>query len=129
MSAAISVPVKAALVNWLPWSVLKISGLPKRANAFSSADTQNDTSIGIRQPPRQHRPARPVDDGDEVEKPSPDRDVGDVGGPDLVRPVDRQIAQEIREDLVVRAPALSSAASAPAPRSPSSASTVARACG
>jgi hypothetical protein len=26
--AAISVPVKAVLVNWLPWSVLKISGLP-----------------------------------------------------------------------------------------------------
>ena len=51
--AAISVPVKAVLVNWLPpcqargrlWSVLKISGLPKRAKASSSADTQNDTSI------------------------------------------------------------------------------------
>jgi hypothetical protein len=26
--AAVSTPVKAALVNWLPWSVLKISGWP-----------------------------------------------------------------------------------------------------
>jgi hypothetical protein len=43
--AAASVPVKAALVNWLPWSVLKISGRPKRASASSSAETQNDTSI------------------------------------------------------------------------------------
>ena len=31
MPALASRPVKAALVNWLPWSVLKISGLPKRA--------------------------------------------------------------------------------------------------
>ena len=45
MPAAASVPVKAALVNWLPWSVLKISGLPKRASASSSASTQNDTSM------------------------------------------------------------------------------------
>ena len=38
-------PVKAALANWLPWSVLKMSGLPKRANASSSAETQNETSM------------------------------------------------------------------------------------
>ena len=44
-SAAISTPVKAALVNWLPWSVLKISGLPNRASASSSAATQNEASI------------------------------------------------------------------------------------
>ena len=42
--AAASMPVAAALVNWLPWSVLKISGRPKRASACSSAETQNDTS-------------------------------------------------------------------------------------
>jgi hypothetical protein len=45
MPAWASVPVKAALVNWLPWSVLKMSGLPKRMSASSSAPTQNDTSI------------------------------------------------------------------------------------
>jgi hypothetical protein len=39
------VPVKAALVNWLPWSVLKMSGLPKRATASSSAETQNEPSM------------------------------------------------------------------------------------
>src|SRR5439155_9451011 len=33
------------LVNWLPWSVLKISGLPNRASASSSAARQNPTSI------------------------------------------------------------------------------------
>ena len=43
MPMAISIPVKRALVNWLPWSVLKISGLPKRAIASLSAATQRDT--------------------------------------------------------------------------------------
>src|ERR1700726_2715870 len=36
-----SVPVKSSLVNWLPWSVLKISGRPYRESASSSASTQN----------------------------------------------------------------------------------------
>jgi hypothetical protein len=35
------VPVKSSLVNWLPWSVLKISGRPCRASASSRASTQN----------------------------------------------------------------------------------------
>jgi hypothetical protein len=37
--------VKAALVNCEPWSVLKISGRPKRANASSRASMQNAVSI------------------------------------------------------------------------------------
>jgi hypothetical protein len=37
-------PVKAALVNWLPWSVLKIAGLPYLTSAASSASRQNATS-------------------------------------------------------------------------------------
>ena len=44
-SASISTPVKSALVNWLPWSVLKISGVPYFASASSRAATQNETSI------------------------------------------------------------------------------------
>ena len=43
--APISTLVKSEPVNWLPWSVLKISGLPCRASASSSAATQNDASI------------------------------------------------------------------------------------
>ena len=35
------VPVKSSLVNWLPWSVLKISGRPCSKSASSSASTQN----------------------------------------------------------------------------------------
>src|SRR3954447_22890246 len=37
---AFSTPVKSVLVNWLPWSVLKISGLPNRRSASSRASTQ-----------------------------------------------------------------------------------------
>lgn len=44
-SASRSTLVKAKLVNWLPWSVLKISGLPKRAKASSKAATQKPASI------------------------------------------------------------------------------------
>jgi hypothetical protein len=32
---------EASLVNWLPWSVLKISGRPYRKSASSRASTQN----------------------------------------------------------------------------------------
>src|ERR1700676_4831173 len=39
--------VKSWPVNWLPWSVLKISGLPCRASASSTASRQNATSIVI----------------------------------------------------------------------------------
>jgi hypothetical protein len=48
--------VKAEPVNWLPWSVLKISGLPYRAKASSSASTQNEASIVFDS--RQDRTAR-----------------------------------------------------------------------
>jgi hypothetical protein len=54
--ASISTPVKAELVNWLPWSVLKISGLPYRASASSSAAKQNQASIAFDS--RQERTAR-----------------------------------------------------------------------
>jgi hypothetical protein len=43
--ASASAPVKAVLVNWPPWSALKISGTPKRASGSSSASTQNELSI------------------------------------------------------------------------------------
>jgi hypothetical protein len=39
--------VKASLVNWLPWSVLKISGVPQRCSASSRASMQKAVSIVI----------------------------------------------------------------------------------
>src|ERR1700761_8578187 len=90
--APANAPVKTAPVNWLPWSVLKISGLPQRANASSNASTQKRSLERVRKPPGQHCPARPVDDGDQIQKALADRDVGDVGRPDLVRTVDRKAA-------------------------------------
>ena len=41
---ASSTLVKASAVNCEPWSVLKISGWPKRDRASSSASTQNELS-------------------------------------------------------------------------------------
>ena len=42
---ALSADVKASLLNWLPWSVLKISGCPYFAKASSGASTQNALSM------------------------------------------------------------------------------------
>ena len=57
---------------------------------------------GIGQPPSQHRPRRPVDDRHQIEKALPNRDVGDVCRPHLVRPVDGHVAQQIGKNLVSR---------------------------
>jgi hypothetical protein len=51
---------------------------------------------------RQHAPARHVDDRREIDEAAPHRDVGDVHRPDMVGPLDRHAAQEIRVDLVSR---------------------------
>ena len=45
MSALARTPVKSELVNWLPWSVLKIVGVPYRASASFKASTQNRASM------------------------------------------------------------------------------------
>jgi hypothetical protein len=50
----------ASDVNCAPWSVLKISGWPKRARASSSASTQKLESSVFGQPPRQHAARVPV---------------------------------------------------------------------
>jgi hypothetical protein len=47
MAFSNSRPLKSALVNWLPWSVLNIVGLPNRASASSTTSIQNATSSVI----------------------------------------------------------------------------------
>jgi hypothetical protein len=54
----------------------------------------------VRQTPPEHRARRPVDDRHKIEKAAPDRDIGDVGRPDVVCPLDRHVAQEIGIDPV-----------------------------
>jgi hypothetical protein len=44
-SAAVSTSVNRGEVNWPPWSLLKIPGLPNRASASSSAAMQKSTSM------------------------------------------------------------------------------------
>jgi len=69
--AASNVPVKAAPVNWLPWSVLNISGLPYRASASSSAATPERGVHRVGEPPGENRPVRPVDGRDKIEEARP----------------------------------------------------------
>src|SRR5215212_4594410 len=55
-----------------------------------------------RYPPRQSPPAEPVQHHGKVDKPPGHWNVGDVGCPHLVRPVDRHVTQQIRINLVSR---------------------------
>src|SRR3954454_15976264 len=55
-----------------------------------------------RQPPGQNPPAEPVDDGGEIDKTARHGNVGQIHGPDLVGARDRQIAQQVRINLVPR---------------------------
>ena len=94
------VPVKSSLVNWLPWSVLKISGRPYRASASSSASTQKSAASVLDRRHAKHRAAHPVHDDHQIEEALGHRDVGDVRAPDLIDPLDRQPAEEVRIDFV-----------------------------
>lgn len=55
-----------------------------------------------RHAPRRHAPGEPFYYGDEVDEAASHRHVLDVGGPDVVRSRQRQLAQQVRIDLVPR---------------------------
>ncbi len=48
---------------------------------------------GVRQPPRQNMTGGPVHDCDQVQEPALNRNVGDVGTPDLIGAVDHHVPQ------------------------------------
>src|SRR5438045_172216 len=100
MPAVASMPVKSPLGELAALVGVEDLRLAKPGERLLQRCQAEPNLHRVRQPPRQHRPTRPVDDRHQVEKPSPDRDVGDIGCPDMVRPCDHQVAQEIRKDLV-----------------------------
>ena len=55
----------------------------------------------VRQPPSQHMPTRPIHDRHQVKEASAHRDIGDVGAPDRIGPVDRHVLEQIRVDPVL----------------------------
>ena len=73
-----------------------MSGLPCRARASSSVSRAEACVQRVRQTPGQDEPARPVHDRHQVKEAALHRDVGDVGAPDMVRPLDCQTPQQIR---------------------------------
>ena len=50
----------------------------------------------------QHVPTRPIHDRHQVKEAAAHRDVGDVGAPDLIGPVDRHALEQIGVDLLLR---------------------------
>ena len=98
-------PQKASLVNWLPWSVLKISGRPllkaSSGAPFQGRDTEaHFQSIG--EPPGQHVSAVPVHNGHEIKESPGHGQVGDVGCPNLIDPVDCYSFEQVRVYPVFR---------------------------
>src|SRR6185437_10446917 len=94
--AAVRTSVNRGEVNWLPWSLLKMSGRPNRANASSSAAMQNSTSMEF---DKRQLSTRRVDQSitaTSIEEAATHRNVGDIRTPDLVRPINHEIAQQIR---------------------------------
>src|SRR5580658_2219151 len=70
----------------------------RSAEARDGLLQRRHTELGIhraRQPPRQNLAAEPVHDRDQVQEASTHRDVGHVCTPDLVRPIDGQMAKQI----------------------------------
>ena len=58
----------------------------------------------VGEPPRQHPATGPVEDRKQIHKASRHRDIGNIGGPDLIGSRDLQVAQEIGVDLMGRMP-------------------------
>ena len=94
--------VKSPAVNCEPWSVLKMVGRPKCARASLNASMQKPVSSVLDSRHARTRREYHVDDRHQVGEAARHRDVGDIRGPDLVRPCDREPPQQIRVDGVVR---------------------------
>jgi len=98
--AVSSLSVNAPLVNCAPWSVLKISGCPFPQGVFKRIEAERSVHR-VRQAPRQDVAAAPVGHRDQVEEAACHWDISNVGGPHLVRPIDRQAVQQVGIDPVL----------------------------
>ena len=93
--------VKASEVNWLAWSVLKMSGLPYFSRASCTALMQNEVSMVI---DNRHESTRrvPVQYASQIDKTFGQRDIGDVHGLSLVGSFHLKATQKVGIDLVAR---------------------------
>jgi hypothetical protein len=108
MPCALSAPVNASAVNWLPWSLLKISGMPWVRKACSKQSTQNPLSSVFETRQASTLRLYPSITATQYSKPPRQPNVSDVGAPDGVGPANtRQPALAGQGQRPVRAdPAL-----------------------
>jgi hypothetical protein len=86
-------------------SLRRVTRLPLEVHFMVTDPDSYDTERAVhrvRQPPAQHRAARPVHDRHQVQKAPADREVGDVGRPHLVGLSDHQVAQQVGIDRMAR---------------------------
>lgn len=77
------------------WRAIAVDRLPDGIQAEIRRQRVGDA-------PAEHLAAEPIHDGHQIDEAPAHRDIGDVSGPDLVRPVDGEVPQQIRIDLVPR---------------------------
>ena len=116
--------LSAATYFWYqPQDGVQDAGFAKaRQRFFKSLDTK----IGLyrdRHPMAEHLAAEPIDDGNQTDEALRHRNLGDNGCPALTRPHDRQLAQQIRINLVPPSPAWTCSDGGRSTQSPSSSST------
>src|SRR4030065_463660 len=94
ISFPLSMSVKVPLVNWAPWSVLKIPGVLAIKAFFQGrqAETRLHRDRGL---PGEDVPAEPVHDCHQVEPSAMKPNVGDIRCPNLIRLRDDQSSEQI----------------------------------
>ena len=98
MLCAWSSLLKAWLLNWRPWSVLKTSGVPCREIAWSTALMQKEPWCWTTASRESCDYTNPLQrSGRQSLWPW---DVGDIHGPDLIGTINLQPCQQIRVDFV-----------------------------
>jgi hypothetical protein len=98
-------PVNSWLVNWHP--LIGIEDL-RHTIAAHGLLHRVQTEVGrqrVGETPGHHPATRPVQDRKQVHEAPRHRDVGNIGGPDMIESRDLQVAQEIRIDPMGRMPA------------------------
>ena len=94
-----SSPVNFSLVNCDPWSLLKISGRPRRERLLQRLHTELHLHRQ-RQRPLKHEPAKPVHHRHQVHEALRHPDVRDIRAPHLVDSLHGHASQQVRIDLV-----------------------------
>ena len=94
-------PGKNSIVH--QWYKVDHTGIWPNSTALRASRTasrQKSGRQGVGEVPGKDSPREPVDHREQEEEAPAHRDVGDVGCPDLIQPLDHEIAQEVQINFI-----------------------------